>query len=46
MQSESPRAVQAAPKSQIRSISAEKHEIFLKNIISLTSIQVRFLPRN
>lgn len=46
MQSDSPRGVQAAPESQIHSSSTEKHEIFLKNIISLTSIQVKFLPRN
>lgn len=42
MHSDSPRGVWAAPKNQIHSISIEKHEIFLKNIISLTSIQVRF----
>lgn len=36
----------AASQNQTHHISTEKGEIFLKTIISLTSIQVTFLPQN
>lgn len=44
--SDAPSGVWAASQNQTHRISTEKHEIFLKTIISLASIQVRFLPQN
>lgn len=44
--SDAPSGVWAASQNQTHCISIEKHEIFLKTIISLSSIQVRFLPQN